>query len=50
MSFRTWFANLQVAHTFDRLQPEWRRSPRRKHTSWSRLERRLCVTAGSAAL
>jgi hypothetical protein len=35
MSFRTWFAALQVAHAFDRLQREWRRSPRRKRTSWS---------------
>src|SRR5579864_3725159 len=33
MSFRTWFANLQVARTFDRLQREWRRSPRRRRAS-----------------
>jgi hypothetical protein len=37
MSFRTWFANLQVARTFDRLKQDWRRSPRRRHTSWSSL-------------
>jgi hypothetical protein len=35
MSFRTWFRNLQVARTFDRLKQDWRRSPRRRHTSWS---------------
>jgi hypothetical protein len=33
MSFRTWFAALQVARTFDRLQREWRRSPRRRRVS-----------------
>src|SRR5579864_7563379 len=33
MSFRTWFADLQVARTFDRLQREWRRSPRRRRAS-----------------
>jgi hypothetical protein len=35
MSFRSWFANLQVARTFDRLQQEWRRSPRRRRASYS---------------
>ena len=35
MSFRTWFANLQVTRTFDRLQRDWHRSPRRRHTSFS---------------
>ena len=35
MSFRTWFAALQVARTFDRLQREWRRSPRRRRASYS---------------
>ena len=30
MSFRTWFANLQVARTFDQLKRDWRRSPRRR--------------------
>jgi predicted outer membrane repeat protein len=35
MSLRSWFANLQVARTFDRRQREWRRSPRRSRTAWS---------------
>jgi len=29
MSFRSWFAHLQVARTFDRLTRRWHRSPRR---------------------
>ena len=35
MSFRTWLANLQAACTFDRLQRDWRRAPRRRRTSYS---------------
>ena len=35
MSFRTWFAALQVARTFDRLQRDWRRTPRRRRASYS---------------
>jgi hypothetical protein len=35
MSFRTWFADLQVARTFDLLKRDWHRSPRRRHTSFS---------------
>jgi hypothetical protein len=33
MSFRTWFADLQIARTFDRLQRDWRHSPRRRRAS-----------------
>jgi hypothetical protein len=34
MSFRTWFAALQVASTVDRLKREWRRSPRRRRPDY----------------
>jgi hypothetical protein len=37
MLVRTWFAALQVARTFDRLQRDWRRSPCRRHASFSYL-------------
>jgi hypothetical protein len=33
MSFRTWFADLQLARNTDRLKRGWRRSPRRRQTS-----------------
>ncbi len=33
MSFRTWFADLQLARNADRLKRGWRRSPRRRQTS-----------------
>jgi hypothetical protein len=33
MSFRTWFANLQVARTFDWVKQDWRRSPRSRRAS-----------------
>src|SRR6516164_7292091 len=33
MSFRTWFADLQIARTFDRLERDWRQSPRRRRAS-----------------
>src|SRR6516162_4225966 len=35
MSFRSWFANLHVARTFDWVKQEWRRSPRRRRASYS---------------
>ena len=34
MSFRSWFAALQVARTLDRLRREWRRSPCRRRASY----------------
>lgn len=33
MLFRSWFAQLQLARTFQRLQREWRRSPHRRQES-----------------
>ena len=39
MSFRSWFTHRQLARTFERLQREWRRSPRRR---W---ESHFCLSA-----
>ncbi len=42
MSFRNWFANLQVARNIDRLKRPWRRSPRRRQSSSFCLAAEVC--------